>query len=100
MSGSIWKASKGDSTTIVDKQKLEKAEAKAREKAEKKLLNEANKKPAARAINNDSGTVSEIILSDFKPFRYCAKSVLKHCVKRCNELIRILASSFSHVLCK
>ena len=49
----------------MDKQKLEKAEAKAREKAEKKLLNEANKKPAARAINNDSGTVCKIILLIF-----------------------------------
>ena len=42
----------------MNKQKLEKAEAKQREKAEKKLFNEANKKPPPKAIHNDSGTVS------------------------------------------
>ena len=60
----------------MDKQKLEKAEAKAREKAEKKLLNEANKKPAARAINNDSGTVCKIILLIF-----CILSSIRCCVR-------------------
>ena len=63
LSGNIWKASKGDTTTIVDKQKLEKAEAKSREKAEKKLLMEANKKPAPKAVNNDSGTVRSSLLT-------------------------------------
>ena len=43
---------------MVNKQKLEKAEAKSREKAEKKLISEANKKAAPKALINDSGTVN------------------------------------------
>jgi len=61
LSGNIWKATKGENSTIVNKQKLEKAEAKQREKAEKKLFNEANKKPPPKAIHNDSGTVQQAV---------------------------------------
>ncbi|XP_063694095.1 ATP-binding cassette sub-family F member 3-like [Bolinopsis microptera] len=61
LSGNIWKATKGENSTIVNKQKLEKAEAKQREKAEKKLFNEANKKPPPKAVHNDSGTVQQAV---------------------------------------
>ena len=71
----------------MDKQKLEKAEAKAREKAEKKLLNEANKKPAARAINNDSGTVSRI----FDPFS-------RNLIKRNKRLVRNKQHKLSSIM--
>ena len=61
LSGNIWKASKGDTMTFVNKQKLQKAEAKSREKAEKKLIKEQTKAATPKPVTNgnDSGTVSE-----------------------------------------
>lgn len=61
LSANIWKASKGDITTAVDKQKLEKAEAKSRDKAEKKAQKELTKAAAPKAIINNSGTVQQAI---------------------------------------
>ena len=58
LSANIWKATKNENVSFVDKQKLEKAEAKIREKAEKNKTKEANKKAPPKAIHNDSGTVS------------------------------------------
>ena len=61
LSSSIWKASKGENTTIVNQQKLQKAEQKSKEKAEKKAQKEAKKEAAPKAYNNDSGTVQQAI---------------------------------------
>ena len=58
LSANIWKATKNENVSFVDKQKLEKAEAKIREKAERKEKSEANKKAPPKAVHNDSGTVS------------------------------------------
>ena len=57
-SASIWKASKGDNVSYVDKKALEKAEQRAKEKSEKKAIRDATKAATPKVIEANEGTVS------------------------------------------
>jgi len=60
-SASIWKASKGDNISYVDKTALKKAEQKSKEKSEKKAIREATKAATPKTVEANEGTVQQSI---------------------------------------